>query len=74
MERNDVMDDMCRIIQDDNDTFDWVRGNGRTPSGSSFDRRIDNNLFPVTGPNAAEKGQYYYFIEATGLQGRKIAR
>ena len=74
MEREDILESFCRLVQDSDDDFDWVRGTGRTPSGGHFDRRIGNRLYPVTGPSDAYEGSYYYFIEASGMQGNQVAR
>ncbi len=52
--------------QDYNDHFDWIRMNGKTPSGTLFNRQINNINYPVTGPSQAKTGNYYLYIEATG--------
>ncbi|VDI14928.1 Hypothetical predicted protein, partial [Mytilus galloprovincialis] len=43
----------CFFKQTSEDTFDWTRGSGSTPTNG-------------TGPTSAAEGIYYMFIEATG--------
>lgn len=54
-ETNERGGEWCGITQADStyDTMDWIRQTGRTPSGQ-------------TGPDAAIKGSYYAYIEASG--------
>ena len=64
----------CYLIQDPAANFDWTRNSGRTPSGGLYTRVIDNESYPVTGPDSAVVGLYYLFIEATGRFPGDIAR
>ncbi len=56
----------CRVRQDTNDQFDWLRQSGKTPSGMRFDRRLNHLKYPVTGPLQAQSGSFYLYIEASG--------
>ena len=50
----------CDTTQASNDQFDWTMGQGSTPSSP-------------TGPDAAQSGQHYVFIEATRRQKHDTA-
>ena len=64
----------CFIRQDRNDRFDWTRGTGRTPSGAMFDRRINGVKYPVTGPERAQSGSYYLFVESSNKANDQMGR
>ena len=66
MESDGQTNTFCRLRQDSQDHFDWSRTSGRTPSGAIYNRRIDNFQYPVTGPDGAQEGNYYAFIESSG--------
>ena len=75
MERDARNDGACQIRQDTADQFDWTWRQGRTPTGSSFDRRFaDGSRYPVTGPLRAQGGTFYLYIEASGRRNGEIAR
>ncbi|ELT88549.1 hypothetical protein CAPTEDRAFT_218762 [Capitella teleta] len=64
----------CRISQDNTDDFDWSRATGKTTSGALHDRRIANVKYPITGPQNARNGEYYFFTEASGTRDGDVAR
>ena len=75
MERDSRNDFVCQIRQDTSDQFDWTWRQGRTPTGTSFDRRLpDGRRIPVTGPERAQTGAYYLYIEASGRRNNEVAR
>ena len=43
---------LCGMIQSQSDNFNWTRQTGRTPSDP-------------TGPDSAESGLYYMYLEAS---------
>ena len=75
MERDARNEFVCQIRQDTSDQFDWTWRQGRTPTGTSFDRRLpDGRRIPVTGPERAQTGAYYLYIEASGRRNNEVAR
>ena len=44
--------DFCKMVQSKNDEFDWTRQEGKTPSTD-------------TGPEKANEGKFYVYVEAT---------
>ena len=123
MERDNRNDGSCQIRQDTGDSFDFTWRQGRTPTGSSFDRRFEDgsryvydevqethvawgnwngssasittechpnqtasafrllmllclvcHRYPVTGPERAQTGNYYLYIEASGRRNNEVAR
>ena len=66
--------DPCALIQDDrDDNLDWERTTGTTPSGKRF-RNINGIRYPVTGPENAVDGDYYFYLEASGMNADQVAR
>lgn len=60
------------MAHSESDQSKWVRNNytndqGRTPSGTSTRQSKSGNTIPVTGPETAQNGNYYIYLEATGL-------
>lgn len=75
MERDARNDVQCQIRQDTSDQFDWSWRQGRTPTGASFDRRFeDGTRYPVTGPERAQSGTFFLYIEASGRRNDEVAR
>ena len=74
MERDGAVSTECRIEQAKDDTFDWRRGRGKTPSGHLYHRRIEGINYTVTGPSKAWEGEYYLFTEASGKKLQDTAR
>ena len=64
----------CRIRQDDRDDLDWDRRHSKTPSGDRHERKIDGRKYPITGPNAAEQGGYYLYLETSEGRAEQVAR
>ena len=62
----------CWLAQDDQDDFDWTINSGKTPSGQNFNREIPGvGRYPVTGPEQAEEGSKYIYIEASGREASR---
>ena len=74
MERAASSDSRCRLRQATSDNFDWTRIAGRTISGRLSDRRVGTYRYPVTGPDSAQQGYYYIYIEASGQFRDTVAR
>lgn len=64
----------CYLTQVHTDDLQWLRGEGKTPSGALFERKINNIPSPVTGPSVAQQGTHYLYIEASNAGNGQIAR
>lgn len=74
MEGDGSLDSHCRLFQDPGSNFPWTQMAGRTASGRISNRRVNNILYPVTGPESAEQGFYYIYIEASAQDAGSLAR
>lgn len=74
MENDGTLESHCRLFQDPNSNFPWTQMSGRTTSGRISNRRINDVLYPVTGPESAEQGLYYIYIETSGQDEGSLAR
>ena len=64
----------CRLFQDPRSNLPWTQNAGLTLSGQTSSRRVNGELYPVTGPPSAREGLYYIYIETSNQDPASLAR